>query len=114
MARACWLSMLPTQCLLDAAQLDAKACVARCKHCGSPGVVGEGYMMAAPGSSLSRTRTPFSSYSWRLIQNLGLSFITSARTEPPMKTMSLRRGGSSIRILNFMSFSVSPRSTRSR
>ena len=51
--------------------------------------------------SLSRTRMPRSWYSSRDIQNDSLSFMTSARTAPPMKTMSLRRGGSSMRILNF-------------
>ena len=51
--------------------------------------------------SLSSTPKPFSSYSERSIQKLSLSFMMSARTEPPRKTMCLRRGGSSIRILNF-------------
>lgn len=51
--------------------------------------------------SLSRTLSPFSWYSCRNIQKSSLSFMMSARTEPPRNTICLRRGGSSIRILNF-------------
>lgn len=57
---------------------------------------------------------PCSSYCARVIQNCGLSFITSARTAPPIKTISLRLGGSSTRILNFCNFCPSPFNTRSR
>lgn len=59
----------------------------------------ESYSARLP--SLLSTPTPLSWYSALLIQNASLSFITSARTAPPMNTMSFRRGGSSIRILNF-------------
>ena len=52
-------------------------------------------------TSLSRTRMHRSRYSSLDIQNDSLSFMTSARTAPPINTMSLRRGGSSMRILNF-------------
>ena len=51
--------------------------------------------------SFSRTRTPCSWYSCRVSQKLSLSLATSASTAPPMKTMSLRVGGSSTRIFNF-------------
>merc|ERR1719431_945749 len=66
------------------------------------------------GPSLASTSNPFSSYSALVIQNSSLSFITSARTAPPMKTMSFLLGGSSILILNLESLSVSPLRTRSR
>lgn len=51
--------------------------------------------------SLSSTFRPFSSYSARDSQKDSLSFMMLASTAPPMNTMCLRRGGSSIRILNF-------------
>jgi len=47
------------------------------------------------------TPTPCSSYSARVIQNSSRSFMISARTAPPRNTMCFRRGGSSMRILNF-------------
>ena len=50
---------------------------------------------------LSTSETPFSSYSAFVIQKASLSFMMSASTEPPKKTMCLRRGGSSIRNLSF-------------
>jgi len=53
--------------------------------------------------SLSRARTPCSSHSCFVIQKLSLFFMISASTAPPKKTMCLRRGGSSIRILKFYS-----------
>ena len=57
---------------------------------------------------LRSTRGPSSSYSARVIQNSGLSFIMSASTDPPRNTMCLRRGGSSMLILNFFMRSVLP------
>ena len=66
------------------------------------------------GPNFSRTLLPFSSYSAFVIQNSSLSFMTSARTAPPMNTMSFLLGGSSILILNLASLSVSPFKTRSR
>lgn len=57
------------------------------------------YLTVTP--SFSRTRIPFSWYSSRVIQKLSLSFMMSASTAPPKNTMCLRRGGSSMRILNF-------------
>ena len=57
------------------------------------------YLTVTP--SFSNTRVPFSSYSSRVIQKLSLSFMMSASTAPPRNTMCLRRGGSSILILNF-------------
>lgn len=47
------------------------------------------------------TLIPFSWYSSRVIQKFSRSFMISANTAPPKNTMCLRRGGSSIRILNF-------------
>lgn len=57
------------------------------------------YLTVTP--SFSRTRMPFSWYSSLVIQKLSLSFMMSASTAPPKNTMCLRRGGSSMRILNF-------------
>lgn len=57
------------------------------------------YLTVTP--SFSRTRVPFSWYSSLVIQKLSLSFMMSASTAPPKNTMCLRRGGSSMRILNF-------------
>lgn len=51
--------------------------------------------------SLSSAFRPFSSYSARESQKDSLSFMMLASTAPPMNTMCLRRGGSSMRILNF-------------
>ena len=51
--------------------------------------------------NFSRTLSPFSWYSSRDIQKVSLSFMMSANTAPPRNTMCLRRGGSSMRILNF-------------
>lgn len=59
------------------------------------------YLTVTP--SFSSTRTPFSWYSSRVSQKLSLSFMMSASTAPPRNTMCLRRGGSSILILNFWS-----------
>lgn len=55
----------------------------------------------ALGPSLSRMDIPLSKYSSRDSQNDSLSFVTSPNTAPPINTMSLRKGGSSIRILSF-------------
>eukprot|EP00095_Tigriopus_kingsejongensis_P006946 maker-scaffold1282_size50771-snap-gene-0.20 protein:Tk06946 transcript:maker-scaffold1282_size50771-snap-gene-0.20-mRNA-1 annotation:"hypothetical protein AWRI1631_42080" len=66
------------------------------------------------GRRSNKTLSPTSSYSALLIQKSSLSFMTLARTAPPMKTMSLRRGGSSMRILNLAKRSVSPLRTRSK
>jgi hypothetical protein len=49
-----------------------------------------------------------------LQHNAVQTFITSANTAPPMKTMSFLLGGSLILILNFANLSVSPLSTLSR
>lgn len=57
------------------------------------------YLTVTP--SFSSTRTPFSWYSSLVSQKFSLSFMMSASTAPPRNTMCLRRGGSSIRILNF-------------
>lgn len=57
------------------------------------------YLTLTP--SFSSTRIPFSWYSSLVIQKLSLSFMMSASTAPPRNTICLRRGGSSIRILNF-------------
>lgn len=51
--------------------------------------------------SFSMHFVPFSWYSCLDIQKVSLSFMMSARTAPPRNTMCFRRGGSSIRILNF-------------
>ena len=51
--------------------------------------------------SFAKILIPCSSYSALDIQNSSLSFIISARTAPPKKTMCFLLGGSSIRILNF-------------
>ena len=47
------------------------------------------------------TPRPCSWYSARDIQNSSRSFMISASTAPPRNTMCFRRGGSSMRILNF-------------
>ncbi|KAF3837206.1 hypothetical protein F7725_004670 [Dissostichus mawsoni] len=66
-----------------------------------------------PGyESFCSAPTPFSSYSALLSQKDSLSFMMLASTAPPRNTMCLRRGGSSMRILNF--YTVSPSSTLSR
>ena len=57
------------------------------------------YVLCTP--SFWSTRKPCSWYSALDIQNDSLSFIMSASTAPPRNTMCFRRGGSSIRILNF-------------
>ncbi len=59
----------------------------------------ESHLSAAP--SLSSTFRPFSSYSALESQKPSLSFMMLASTAPPMNTMCLRRGGSSMRSLNF-------------
>lgn len=60
-----------------------------------------GFSYPALGPSLSRMDTPLSMYSSRVNQNDSRSLVTSPKTAPPIKTMSLRNGGSSIRILSF-------------
>ena len=64
-----------------------------------------------PPDNLARHRMPCSSYSLRVIQKFGLSFIKSAKTEPPKKTMCLRRGGDSTAHLNFLYWSTFPWNT---
>ena len=64
-----------------------------------PAVILSFYFTLTP--SFSRHRNPFSSYSCLEIQKSSRSFMMSARTAPPRNTMCLRRGGSSMRILNF-------------
>lgn len=56
--------------------------------------------LSAP-PSLSSTFRPLSSYSALESQKDSLSFMMLASTAPPMNTMCLRCGGSSMRILNF-------------
>ncbi|KAE9523987.1 hypothetical protein AGLY_015634 [Aphis glycines] len=55
----------------------------------------------ALGPSLSKIDIPLSRYSSRDNQNDSLSLVTSPNTAPPINTISLRSGGSSIRILSF-------------
>ena len=57
--------------------------------------------LQSPRPSLSSARNPCSSHSAFVTQNCSLSFIMSAKTAPPRKTICFRRGGSSIRILKF-------------
>lgn len=63
------------------------------------------------GPSLVKIDGPCSSHSCLLIHKWSLSFIMFARTAPPMKTMCLLLGGSSILTLNFSSRSGLPCST---
>ena len=67
-----------------------------------------------PLPSRSTTLSPSSSYCARETQNSSRSFIMSLSTLPPMKTMNLRRGGSSIRSLKRFIRRASPRATSSK
>jgi hypothetical protein len=55
----------------------------------------------SPRPSLSKARIPCSYHSSLDTQNSSRPFMMSAKTAPPRKTMCFRRGGSSMRILNF-------------
>lgn len=54
-----------------------------------------------PPNLLSTILAPCSCHSCLLIQKLSLSFMMSANTAPPRKTMCFRRGGSSTLSWNF-------------
>lgn len=59
------------------------------------------FIYPALGPSLSRIDIPLSIYSSRVNQNDSRSLVTSPKTAPPINTISLRKGGSSMRILSF-------------